>query len=235
MNYLKPNQKRAKNAITLIWIVFAMEIIAFISGYFQFDLLQHAADGAKVSMETANANDKREQIIGIAYLIVYVTSAVTFILWFRRAYFNLGQQTGSLTHTDVWATIGWFVPFANLYVPYRIMKEIYQKTNYLLKDSMVNVASKLSTSSLGLWWTLWIINNLIGQFVFRYSLKAESIEELTISTIVAMIGNVVGIPLALITVNIIKRYAAVEPLLYELNSEQENIHEQINETDDGTR
>ena len=195
MENLKPNGQRAKNAITLIWIVLALEIVSLISGYFQYDLLQTAANGGEISTETANANDTREQIIGIVYLIAFVISAVTFIQWFRRAYFNLHLRVNHLSQTEGWAAGSWFVPIVSLYRPYQIMKELYQETKALLTKNGLN-NENISTSSLGWWWTLWVISSFLGQFVFRYSMKAESIDELTISTVASMIENVVGIPLA---------------------------------------
>lgn len=221
MEKLKPNGQRAKNAITLIWIVLALEIISLISGYFQYDLLQTVSNGGEISMETANANDTREQMIGIVYLIAYVISAVTFIQWFRRAYFNLHQKVTYLAQAEGWAAGSWFVPIVCLYRPYQIMKELYQETKELLIKIGININSNFTTSSLGWWWTLWIINNIIGQFVFRYSMKAESIDELTISTVASIIGNILGIPLALITVKVIMDYSNVELLLSEIKNEEE--------------
>lgn len=221
MENLKPNGQRAKNAITLIWIVLALEIVSLISGYFQCDLLQTAANGGEISTETATANDTRELIIGIIYLIAFVISAVTFIQWFRRAYYNLHLRVDHLSQTEGWAAGSWFVPIVSLYRPYQIMKELYQETKELLVKKGLSINDNFTTGSLGWWWTLWIINNVIGQFVFRYSMKAESIDELTISTVASMIGNVVGIPLALITIKVIKDYTNVEPLLIEIKDEEE--------------
>ena len=224
MENLKPNEQRAKNAITLIWIVLALEIVSLISGYFQYDLLQTAANGGEISTETATANDTREQIIGIIYLIAYIISAVTFIQWFRRAYYNLHLRVNHLSQTEGWAAGSWFVPIVSLYRPYQIMKELYQETRELLVKKGLSINENFSTGFLGWWWTLWIINNAIGQFIFRYSMKAESIDELTISTVASMIGNVVGIPLALITVKVIKDYANVEPLIIEIKDEEETTN-----------
>jgi hypothetical protein len=224
MENLKPNGQRAKNAITLIWIVLALEIVSLISGYFQYDLLQTAANGGEISTETATANDTREQIIGIIYLIAFVISAVTFIQWFRRAYYNLHLRVNHLSQTEGWAAGSWFVPIVNLYRPYQIMKELYQETKELLTKKGLSINENFTTGSLGWWWTLWIINNIIGQFVFRYSMKAESIDELTISTVASMVGNVVGIPLALITVKVIKDYSNVELLLREIKDEEETTN-----------
>lgn len=104
MENLKPNEQRAKNAVTLIYIVLALEIMALISGYFQYDLLQTAANGGEVSTLWANSNDIREQTIAIVYLIAYVISGVTFIQWFRRAYYNLHLQVRYLSHDEGWAS-----------------------------------------------------------------------------------------------------------------------------------
>ena len=95
------------------------------------------------------------------------------------------------------------------------MKELYRETKELLTKKKLPISENFTTNSLGLWWTLWIINNIIGQFVFRYSRNAESIDELTTLTIASIIANIVGIPLALITVKIVKDYSKVEPLLIE--------------------
>jgi hypothetical protein len=224
MENLKPNEQRAKNAIILIWSVLAMEIVSLISGYFQYDLLQTAVNGDGFSIEDGTANDTREQIIGIIYLITYVISVVTFIQWFRRAYYNLHLRVNNLSQTEGWAVGSWFVPIITLYRPYQIMKELYQETKELLVKRGLNINESFATSYVSSWWTLWIISNLIDQFVFRYTMKAESIDELTISTIGSIIGNVVGIPLALITVKVIKDYANLETLLIEIKDEDQTAN-----------
>jgi hypothetical protein len=221
---LRPNAQRAKNAVTLIWIVLALEIVSLISGYFQYDLLQTAANGGEISTETATANDTREQIIGIVHMVAYIISAITFIQWFRRAYFNLHLKVNHLSQTEGWAAGSWFVPIVNLYRPNQIMRELYQETKELLTKKGLSINQNFSTGSLGWWWTLWIISNFIGQFVFRYSMKAESIDELTVSTVASIVGNIVGIPLALITIKVIKDYSNVEPLLSEIKDEEETTN-----------
>ncbi len=216
MENLKPNEQRAKTAILLIWIALAFEVISLISAYFQYDLLDSAANGAEITQETASANDTREQIIGILSLIVSLVSGITFIQWFRRAYFNLHLKVEHLAHSEGWAAGCWFVPILSLYRPYQIMKELYSETKDLLVKKDLSFKETFSQASLGIWWTLWISNNIIGQFIFRYSMRAETIHELTVSTIASMIGNIIGIPLAIITIKVIKDYSNVEPLLNEL-------------------
>lgn len=219
MEILRPNEQRAKNAILLIWIVLALEIVSMLSGYLLYDLIQTVADGGEISEERANANDMREQVVGILYLIAYVISVITFIQWFRRAYFNLHLKVKHLSHPEGWAAGSWFVPFTNLYRPYQIMKELYQETKDLLTKKGIAFNQNFSTGALGWWWALWLFNGFVGQILFRYSLNAESIEEISTSSVLSIFSNIIGIPLALITVKVIKDYASIEPLLSQVTDE----------------
>lgn len=66
MEVLRPNEQRAKNAIMLIWIVLAFEIVSVLSGYLLYDLVQTVINGGEISEERASANDMREQVVGIS-------------------------------------------------------------------------------------------------------------------------------------------------------------------------
>lgn len=223
MQNLKPNGQRAQLAVTLIWIIFTLEILSLISGYFQYDLLNTFANGGEVSSETATANDAREQVIGLLYLLVFVISIITFIRWFRRAYFNLHLKLRYLSYDESMAAKSWFIPFLNLFRPYQIMKELYVETNDLFAKKQLGFNQKLSPNIVGLWWALWLLSGFIGQFVFKLSMKAETIDELMNSTLVSMVNNLIGIPLALITIKLIKDYSNVELLLNEIDNQDDAI------------
>lgn len=148
MEPLKPNEQRSKIAIILIWIVLTIEIISGISSYFQLNLLQIVAGGGTISMEEAESNDNREQIIAIVFLLAYIISGITFIMWFRRAYYNLHQRVNHLADTDGWAAGSWFVPIISLYRPFKIMRELYKETRTLLANKGLMNIEALSTKFL---------------------------------------------------------------------------------------
>jgi len=219
---LRPNRQRAQNAITLIWIILGLEIVAFISSYFQYDLLNTILNGGEISMEEADANDTREQIIAIIHLIAHIVSGVVFIKWFRRAYYNLHQVVKYLSYSEESAASAWFMPIIGLYRPYQIMKELYSETKKLLTQHKLDkFARGLSSSLLGLWWTLWIISAILGQVVFRYTVSAEVVDEMITATTMSMVSNIIGIPLAIIAVKVIQSYSSIEPLLNEIVLEED--------------
>ncbi len=227
MKMLKPNGQRAKRAITLIWIVLILEVINLISSYFQYDLLQRFVHGETVSQTEIILNDLREMIAGIFYFIAFIISTVTFIQWFRRAYYNLHQRVNNLLQSEGWAAGSWFVPLISLFRPYQIMKELYEESTDLLENKGHQV-SNLSIRTVSWWWGLWIASSIFGNFIFRYTLKADTPDEFIFGTAASMIQNVINIPLALLAIKVIKDYARIEPLLFDLKEEEAQADETVN-------
>ena len=220
MENLRPNEKRAKNAILLIWIVLTSYSISAISNYLQFNLLQSIADGAHISIETAEENDTRQIILGSIFLLVFGISGITFIQWFRRAYFNLSLKVKHLSNSEGWAAGSWFVPILNYYLPYQMMKELYHETKVLLLEKGVSLTEELNTKFLRWWWALWIVNIICGQVIIQYTRSAETIDDLITITIIQIVGFAFEIPWAILTVKVIKDYSEIEPLLLELKDEE---------------
>ena len=163
------------------------------------------------------------------YMIAHILSAVMFIQWFRRAYYNLHQKINHLSYSEGWAAGAWFVPILNLFRPYQIMKELYNETKNILLKNGLNISKSFSTNLLGLWWTLWIIGNFLGQAVFQSARSAETIDELTTMTMLNMASSIFGIPLALIAIKVIKDYSNIETLLNEINNQEEEKEKEEDE------
>jgi hypothetical protein len=210
---LRPNDKRSKAVLTLIKIVLLLEVVSIISSGMQYSLLSAALNGGEISMEEANANDFREQVIAILHLLAYLVSGITFIMWFRRAYFNLHLNVKHLEFSEGWAAGSWFVPILNLYRPLQIMKELYFETKKLLSIKEPLTEFELTDKFLGVWWMLWIINGIFGQIVSSFTDHAETVSTWSTVTILKMIDSLLGIGLALVTIQVIKDYSNAERIL----------------------
>ncbi len=231
MQPLKPNTQRAKLAIALIWTVLLFEILTIFSGYLQYNLLQELDQGVDISMEEIDNNDLRETLLGVGYGIVFLISAICFISWFRRSYYNLHQRVNYLQFPEGWAAGSWFVPILNLFRPFQIMKELYVDTPLYLKKNDITPPIKLNTATLGIWWMLWIISNILGQVIFRASNSADSLDELLNLTIASMVLGIIGIPLALLAIKIVSDYSRVEQLLWEVNEDTPTENSETVSTD----
>ncbi len=227
MNELRPNEQRSKTAITLIWLILAIEGLSIAISIFQLIIYTMMDQGDFVSGKLFLAGNVTEGAIGLLYLSMYIVSAITFIRWFRRAYYNLGTLTHNLGYEDRWAAIAWFVPIMNLFVPYRIMNELYTKTDKYLKQQADRPYPQLKTTYLPIWWTLWIIAGIAGNIIFRTSLQNETMNEMIDGQIISIIGSLIGVPLAIVTIIVIKDYAKTEKILHEIV--QEGVQDRENE------
>jgi hypothetical protein len=195
------------------------EIISLVSGYFQFDLLLTIEDGVYVSSTRIAANDIREQSIAWLMVLASIISGITFIQWFRRAYYNLHERCENLMYSEGWAAGSWFVPIICLFRPLQIMRELYEQTNYYLLSKGAQLKQELTTGLLGTWWTLWILNNVIGQIVFRMSVDPDTFGQIKAVSMLGMVGNIMGVILGFITLKVIKDYSEAETVLFELKEE----------------
>jgi len=211
---LKPNQKRSEIAITLIWIWLIVNLISLFSSYLQYELLTQLSNGVEIANYKLEQNDSREQLLGVVTLIVSIISAVTFIQWFRRAYFNLHSLVPNLTYTEGWAAGSWFVPIIGFYRPYQIMMELYNKTTARLEESKLIDNQSYDYYYVKVWWALWIIVSIIGRVVYKYMSEAETIDKFIDYTVFSMVQSILYIPLSIFTIKVIKEYSKFENILF---------------------
>ncbi len=225
MEQLRPNAQRAKNAILLIWIILILNVVALFLDLLQYQLLNIASNGGEISAEDAETNDARQGVWGVVYIIANIISIVTFLQWFRRAYFNLSTQVPKLEHSENDTLWNWLIPFVNLYAPYKMMQALYKKTDEILSDKLRLYIYGLSPKYLGWWWALWIINGVMERIIYSQSKNADTIPKLLTTTNLGIISSILGVFLCLITIKIITDYSKIEPLLFELKEKTEEEEE----------
>lgn len=210
MTALKPNAERAKIAIVMIIVVVVLEIISMLSDVMQYEMLQIG-----FTMEEAESNDLRQRIIALFFLVAFIVSIITYIRWFRRAYFNLHLRVKHLDFTEGWAAGAWFVPIVNWFRPYQIMKELYVETEKFLRNNAPSYTKTTSTAIVGWWWAIWIISTIVDRINFNISQKAETLDEINTSTIWSILASVFGIPLAILAIKVIKDYSEIETAFHQ--------------------
>jgi Domain of unknown function (DUF4328) len=210
---LKPNKKRAEMAIILIWIVLGFESIILISSYLRFETLLKKQNSDTIG--TFSNSDYFDSIIGVASLIAYLISSITFIRWFRRAYFNLHLLVVGLKYSEGWAAGAWFTPIINWIRPFQIMKELFLKTKLLLAEKSLSQNINLKSQYLAWWWAIWILNTALLYLILTFSTNNNTTSESLLVNSFTFSSNIIGILLALITNKIIKDYSLAEDELFE--------------------
>ncbi len=209
---LKNNRQRAKQLLSILWIILGIQILMLSSRILKLILLDTVNDGGNITAIAAKSSDILELVFGIMHLVAYAISVVLFILWFRRAYYNLHQKVQNLAYSDIWAGIGWFIPILNLFIPVRIMNELYVETKHYLKNKgLLPDEKSLSTDKLWIWWILWLSAGIYLNYVSKYTVN--NIEDMIMQTELFLVGDIFRISLTWVTINVVKEYSKVEHLL----------------------
>lgn len=105
-------------------------------------------------------------LFGLAGIGLWLGSAVVFFIWFAYANGNVpalgvgGKKVGA-----GWSVGWWFVPFANLFMPFRALKETYIGSQPDVW--VIEVTEEETPSIVGWWWGLWLAANAVSQIETR--------------------------------------------------------------------
>ncbi len=111
-------------------------------------------------------------LVGLAKLAVYFATIIVFLMWLHRAYENLSAFAPKTDFSPDWAVGYWFIPFINLVLPYRVVKETWIKSDPAVDFSAGFAGAgegARSTAPVVVWWLFWLVANVAGQIYFRLS------------------------------------------------------------------
>lgn len=102
------------------------------------------------------------------HVLLRVACSIAWFIWSYRIAVNLRSVPSSgLSTTPGWVVGWWFVPFANLFKPYQVHKELFQA-------STPDDASLRAPAYLGMWWISFIAGNVISNISFRLGVSELS-------------------------------------------------------------
>jgi hypothetical protein len=143
-------------------------------------------------------------LLAVLDMLIYWTTAVFFCVWLYRAYGNL-RAFNSWSRPDYspgWAVGGFFIPFVNLVLPYRAVREVWQKS--VPPDPLVPASDP--PASFPLWWTFWLVAGFASKISFRVSFREEVPESTaTMISIVAGALTIVAAVFAYLVVDAIDK------------------------------
>lgn len=190
---------------TLIWVFLGVSILSLVSSLLEFSMLGRG----DFSVGEAEANDNRQMAIGVIYFAVIVATGVVFLMWVHRANRNCrGFGAEGMEFTPGWAVGYFFVPVVSLWKPFQVVREIW-KVSSDPTDWRANRGSQM----INWWWALYLISAFIAQFAFRLMLKDDNVDSLQASAMLSVIGNIVDIPVCIISVNMISSIFAMQERL----------------------
>ncbi|WP_241737451.1 DUF4328 domain-containing protein [Neptunicella marina] len=211
--------KHSKNLTKWVRYILCVQIVLAIisigSNFLEYQLLTDLQNGAYVSQieafDDAESSDRRQQILNVINIIVFIISGLLILIWIYRANYN-SHQLGAkdMDFTPGWSIGYFFIPILALWKPYLAMKEIWQTSH-----NPNNWALEQAGTILRVWWFFWIVSNIVAQIGFRVSLEPKELQDFINSNIVMQISDLLTIPLAASTLILISsiykaQYAALK-------------------------
>jgi hypothetical protein len=196
----------AQCVLILLAVIVVLDIVAIVSGYMEIQVIGRLISGEPTTMAEVNASDSRQAIINNIYVVLFYFSIIVFCIWIYRVHRNLPSLGVSGLKFSPWWAIGWFfIPFLNLVRPLHVTTEIWKASDPVtdINDSVAWQDTSMSPFIIS-WWILFLISGLLGNLILKFSLQAETLNELLIKSWVAFATDIVEIPAAILLILIIR-------------------------------
>ncbi|MER5471393.1 DUF4328 domain-containing protein [Streptomyces sp. NPDC002935] len=187
-----------KATAALLGLVIAADVFALWADSTMFAVSGALADGevGDAVQRRADHADSLYAAAGYAQTTTLVAAVVVYLIWFLRVRVN-AEVFNPFGHTKSrsWAGWGWFVPVANLWIPRRVMVDIW--------DASVPAGARSGNGLVNTWWTFWILGliaNRAGFTAYRKAETAQEIQDAVGEVIFADLFDIVAAVLAILVV-----------------------------------
>lgn len=199
----------------VIGFVYARIILDFLSIFlyiaqiwdFQFPVIENFED--LKSLIGYEIIDISVLIIFLIFQIVITLGLIIFFLkWMYRSYKNLQAfNRKNLRSSPAGAVFWWFIPFANLIIPLRIINEIWHKSDYNYADSDEFSANPSSPVLHNIWWTFWVISIVLAlvDIVWAFTPDSFGPAEIIFAIVIIISMLILGFTFIRVIKNITRR------------------------------
>lgn len=145
------------------FIAIFVDFVEMFVRYYDVKFAAAMLAGQHVDMLQVAENTTRIAMLVLLRLSLCTFAAVAFLRWMYTSHRNLpALYAPPQLYSSGWAIGGWFLPVANLMIPYQVMQEIFRGSEpYGLRQTPT---LRLGSPSgvVDLWWCGWITYNILG-------------------------------------------------------------------------
>ena len=136
----------------------------------------------------------------LAQLLLLILGAPIILRWIYLACRNaLAMGAQGMTVSPGWAVGFYFVPIANLILPFQSMREIWKASSNPADWELIKPPARIA-----LWWTFWIISNIAGTIgPFLDARATEAMETVRTAGLLVSVSDLLTIPACLLLASVI--------------------------------
>lgn len=140
---------------------------------------------------------------GIVESGLFIVTAITWLAWQSRSVDNIGALgVGPSKFTPRWSIGWWFLPFANLVMPYRVHRDLQRRYQVALAGGLVMA-----------WWLLYLAMSIVSNAAGRIWLAAESYDEVQAGLTLWAVSSGLTVVAAFLAIIVVRRFQAAADVL----------------------
>ncbi|WP_030723622.1 DUF4328 domain-containing protein [Streptomyces sp. NRRL F-2580] len=166
------------------------------------------ADPATVSDAELDRGQRLTGLVGTIQGNALLVTGIVFIVWFHRVRTNAEVFAPGADKLALgWAIGAWFVPFANLWLPYRIAVTTWGSSTPLGTDGGYR---RFPLTLVNLWWGAFALSRVLGWYGGMSYSRAQSTDAVRDAATTMLAGDVLDIAAALLAVLFVRRLTAMQ-------------------------
>jgi uncharacterized protein DUF4328 len=202
------NLEGLKNVLTLMLganaLAAAFLAIAFANRLSFFSDFERGAFAPFELLNRAQDADDLVHAAAITNIVLFLTTAVLFIIWFFRVAKNteaLGRERPRLG--PGWAIGGWFIPLANFVIPVLVAQDLWRGSNPETPRGDPTWRIGARSALVGWWWAMFLISYLNG--TADLDDPNTTIDDLKTSDTLSLLGSVFRIAAAVLAILVVRK------------------------------
>ncbi|MER6448735.1 DUF4328 domain-containing protein [Streptomyces venezuelae] len=197
-------------ALTVLFaLVIGFDVFAAYADWHTRSLMQRLlADSAAVGVAELDQADRLAGRAGMFQGQLAIVTGIVFIVWFHRVRTNaevFAPGADRLPHG--WAIGAWFVPLANLLLPYRIAMATWVSSTPPGADGRHR---RFRLTLVTLWWATFVLAKILAWYGGMTYGRAETTEAVRDAATTILAGDVLDIVAAVFAVLFVRRLTAMQ-------------------------
>lgn len=181
-----------------------------ISTALELGVIADIRDGT-ASAGDVDASDRRQTALAASDGLLFLATGILWLFWQHRAHRNLRLLgAGNLRFSPGWAVGWWFVPIANLGMPYLTVRELWT-TSVPEPDG----SRRARAPKIGWWWAAYLAAGLLSISLGGFS-EQPSLDELRVTSSIGLAGELISIWAAVLAISVIRDVMRGQSELHEL-------------------
>lgn len=163
LHKMKPLNQRTLFLKITIWATVGLGFVQLIANKVFYSSIEKYENGDFSAVESIESNAFFVVGIAILFSLSFILAAIAVPVWFYRAHDNLKILKKKLSFTSGWAAGWFFIPFANLVYPAKVMKEIHNGTKVAHDTKNRKLSLMPIAGTVTLWWATYIISGIFAR------------------------------------------------------------------------